>query len=121
MVLGTHQQFRSSAPSIMRSIHSSRCIFLLCIVLFVGKVCGSLDYDEKVALEELFSSFPNLASIPTSEFIEDGKIDYGRSWTNNFDNLCLGSDGYEYYGLYCSNGHISGIVLYVPFQWYLYS
>lgn len=75
---------------------------------------------EKAALAEFLSAFPNLGTIPTSEFAVDG-IDYGGPWTNNFDNLCLGGDGYEYYGLYCSNGHISGITVYVTFIGHMHS
>ena len=80
-----------------------------------GASRGMLVDGEKAALSELLSTFPNLGSIPTSEFVEDGNIDYGRSWTKNFDSLCLGGDGYEFYGLYCSGGHITGITLYAPF------
>lgn len=89
---------------------------VFCIALLGSVSHGQLDDLEKAALAELFYTFPNLGSIPTSEYVEDGNVDYGRSWTNNFDTLCLNGDGYEYYGLYCSNGHITGIVLYVRFS-----
>lgn len=97
----------------MRSIRSIWCILILCIALLGGPSHGALSSGEKDALIQLFSSFPNLGSIPTSELVTDEYIDYGQSWTNNFDSYCLNGDGYEHYGLYCSNGHIAGIVLYV--------
>lgn len=106
----------TSILSTMRSTTFIWCTVVLYMVLS-GRVChGALDDGEKGALGELLSTFPNLASIATSEFVVDGKIDYGRSWTNDFGTYCLNGDGYEYYGLYCSNGHIGGIVLYVHFS-----
>lgn len=86
---------------------------LLCIALCPIPTRGALTQGEKDALTGLLHAFPNLAFIPTSEITVDNGNDYGRHWTQNFDILCLGSDGYEYYGLYCENGHISGVVLYV--------
>lgn len=77
---------------------------------------GVLTQGEINAVSGFYSAAPNLASIPSSEITVDGGIDYGRSWTNRFSELCLNGDGYGAYGLYCKNGHIAGIMLYVQFK-----
>lgn len=105
-----------STPYSMRLVRNIRCNLLFFIICWGAASHGILQSGEKDALAELLLTFPRLSSIPTSEFVVDNHVDYGRSWTNNFDSLCLGSDGYEYYGLFCSGGHIAGIMLYVSFE-----
>lgn len=95
----------------MQPTSSPWCTFCIGIILCATLTHGLLTQGEKDALTGLLAAFPNLGSIPTSEITVDNGNDYGHSWTNNFDDLCLNGDGYEYYGLHCQNGHISGIVL----------
>ena len=98
----------------MRSANFTWCTLCLCILLHATTSRAVLTQGEKDALVGILGAFPNLASIPTSEISRDSGNDYGHSWTNNYDDLCNNGDGYEYYGLYCEGGDISGIVLYVP-------
>lgn len=98
-----------SRPSASKFWFSLALSISLCVVVSHG----ALSSGEKEVLSTLLSVFPNLGFIPASQFVIDSNIDYGSSWTSNFDALCLGSDGYEYYGLYCGSGRISGLVMYV--------
>lgn len=95
--------------------NSTWCTLCFGIVLLAGVSHGLLNSEEKDALTEIFSSFPKLGSTPVYSNIDELPTPYGRSWTYNFDSLCGGGDGYDYYGLYCSNGHIGGIMMYVTF------
>lgn len=116
--VATAHRSSPSTASTMQSANYMWCALFVCIVLMSGSSHGLLTTGEKDALAELLSIFPNLGYIGTSQVGHDQNIDYGRAWTNNFDSLCL-SDGYDYYGLYCSGGHISGLVLYVAFMGWL--
>ena len=68
---------------------------------------------EKAALRQILNAFPDLASVPSWEQLTDDNVYYGRSWNENFVDLCESGDGYDYYGVICKNGHIFGLRVYV--------
>lgn len=68
---------------------------------------------EKAAIEQIFRNYPDLASIPSWESSPNTNTYYGRSWSNDSSTLCQAGDGYDFYGVYCKDGHIFGLRVYV--------
>ena len=87
------------------------------IVCMPSNCNGMLDTGEKAALHQLFEAFPALAHVPKWWYYDTSGQYLGRNWSDNYDNLCL-EDGYEYYGVHCSSGHVDGLFMYVlrPYQ-----
>ena len=83
----------------------------LSIVFLMSECNGTLDAGEKAALHELFEAFPALAHVPKWFNAEPYNQYIGGSWSDHYDNLCL-EDGYEYYGVHCSLGHVDGLFVY---------
>jgi len=84
-------------------------VYLLCNT---GGAQGALTTGEIAALEQLFANFPILAvahrriiEFPTGEY-------FGKAWTTNFTAYCDHGEGYGFNGVYCHDGHISGINVY---------
>ena len=92
-------------------------LIALAIVFISSKCNGTLDTGEKAALHQLFDAFPALAHVPKWMYYNLAVNQYlGRSWSDNYDNLCL-EDGYEFYGVHCSSGHVDGLFLYAFFSY----
>ena len=91
------------------------------LMLFLVLVCSGcpalavLGVQERAAVGKLAELFPSLQLVsPVDSWPADGPF-RGESWTSTIlDNLCEGGIGMEAYGLMCAEGHIIGILLYVP-------
>ena len=83
------------------------CFFILLNVVSTSK--AALTTSEKAALAQILSSYPDLRIVPLwASSTADG--DYlGKSWTFDFDSVCM-SPGYDLYGVHCSaEGHVDGL------------
>ena len=70
---------------------------------------------EEAALSEILNNHPDLTSVPSWASIDSQGNFYGSSWNDSFSGLCL-KDGYDFYGVYCVNGHIEGLNMCVEFS-----
>lgn len=90
-----------------------RWLFILSMILCISGAQEVLTPGEITALEQLYSNFPSLA-VAGSKLIEIRDNRYlGTAWTTNFRSYCDIGEGYQFHGIYCHNGHISGIIVYV--------
>lgn len=66
------------------------------------------------ALAQILEAFPDLRSVAVWRQYPDSStaMDYGGSWTNDINLLCNGNDGYTFYGVHCTNGHVSALMMY---------
>lgn len=89
-------------------------LILVLVLLSLASTVLSLPTElEKRALGQILESFPDLTSVPLWEQNPAVNEFYGRSWRNDFQTLCNSGDGYDYYGVYCENGHIAGLRVFV--------
>lgn len=86
------------------------CLFI--VICYISGTYGAITNQENNALSQILIAFPDLSAVAYWRRFSNG-IDYGSSWTNNFDSLCQQGDGYEYYGVYCFDGHVGGLFMYV--------
>lgn len=93
--------------------HISSTKWWLVLACLLMTADAQLTAPEQAALGQLFDSYPDLVSIPAWEQLTDEGTYYGRSWTNNFQTICTSGDGYDLYGVFCQNGHIAGLRMYV--------
>lgn len=84
---------------------------VMCLVIVTGS--NALTTSEKGALTQIFQQFPELSFVPLWASTDDDDVYHGKSWTDNFDEVCL-SPGYDLYGVHCSEeGHVDGLNVYV--------
>lgn len=89
------------------------CAMILGLMYPVYGVQGALTTGEIAALEQLYHNFPGLATAHR-RIIEFPQDDYfGKAWTTNFTSYCDHGEGYGFNGIYCHDGHVSGITAYV--------
>lgn len=85
---------------------------LLTLICVFSQSCAVPTQSEKAALSQILNNHPDLASVPSWETLDDDGVYYGSSWNNSFDQLCQ-NDGYGIYGVFCLDGHIAGLRVYV--------
>ena len=96
----------------LRLIYYLQCVALLLVA--ASSAHAALTTGEKDSLAQLLQAFPALSVAqqdPNLYYLQNGA---SWSWPSNFDNLCLGADGYEIHGIRCSAGHVAELFLYVP-------
>jgi hypothetical protein len=95
----------------MTSHPMGRYSFLfVCFLVLVS--CGyAITEQEQNALGSILAAFPSLATVTVFDRYkpDDDETDYGAPWTNDFSQLCSGSDGWQFFGVRCANGHIDKI------------
>lgn len=89
-----------------------KSLFIISVLLFtVFQAVQTLDASEEAALREILDHHPDLYSVPSWESFSDG-IYYGSSWNDSISMICQ-REGYEFFGVYCSSGHVSALRMYV--------
>lgn len=91
-------------------------LLIVCLLSSICEAQGALTTGEIEALEQLYANFPFLA-LAHRRLLEFPTGDYfGKAWTTNFASYCDHGEGYGFNGIYCQNGHISGINAYVDYM-----
>ena len=88
------------------------CLALLLVLLVAAQTVSALSNSERTALQQILNNFQDLTSVAAWETTDGLGNYYGRSWNTSFDDLCL-VDGYDYYGIFCRNGQVVGLRVYV--------
>lgn len=87
-------------------------IFLSVLMCTLCQPNCALAPSEEAALRQILKNHPDLTSVPSWEILDSTNQFNGMSWNDSFANLCQ-SDGFDYYGVYCLNGHVAGLKEYV--------
>ena len=86
-------------------------ISLLLLVCAPHAVRATLTPGEEGALREILKNYPDLYTVPSWASLDEFNNYYGSSWNDSFSTLCQ-NDGYDFYGVYCMNGHVGGLFVY---------
>ena len=87
-------------------------LLLVCsISLWSGvSALGSAEAD---ALTQILTAHPSLSEVDPADQYEADGVNYGGSWTVSMANVCENGDGWDIHGIYCVNGRVNTIRMYV--------
>lgn len=110
----SESKFRRLSAPIPSSRHLAATFWLqVALVVFVLPLGthSIITSQEKQALLQIYNAYPALAFPPEIAGADLSDPAPGNAWNSTFDNLCS-TDGYEYFGIHCFNGHVDGIEMY---------
>lgn len=91
---------------------NKRVIAILLLSLVVAST--ALSAGEITALKSISRTFTTFSTSTKAQlYAPFPNEDVGGPWPTNFETNSCASDGWLYYGLHCSAGHIDAIYLYV--------